>query len=109
MDSAPLPTLELLVMLAVMRLGDGAYPPAIRDEIEARSGKAASRAAVFITLERLERKGLLTSRFGDPTAVRGGRAKRFFSPLPQGVMAVKASLAAVDAMSHGLEALVVGK
>jgi hypothetical protein len=59
---APLGEFELLVLLAVARLRTAAYPLSIRDEIEARTRRAASRPAVFITLERLEEKGLLSSR-----------------------------------------------
>lgn len=96
---------ELLVLLAVALLGEGAYPVAIRDEIETRTGRAVSRPAVFITLERLEDKALLTSRFGDPTPVRGGRAKRFFALTPRGLAAIQHSLGTVSAMTDGLESL----
>lgn len=101
----PLGEFELVVLLAVARLKDEAYPIAIRDEIEARTKREVSRPAVFITLERLEDKGLLTSRYGDPTPVRGGRAKRFFSPTKAGLVAVQQSLDTFSALSQGLEAL----
>src|SRR5688500_999720 len=93
---------ELVVLLAVIGLSDQAYPVTIRDAIEARTGRKVSRAAVFITLERLEDKGLAWSRYGEPTPIRGGRAKRFFQPTKAGVNAVKASLDTVSAMSAGL-------
>lgn len=96
---------ELLVLLAVLHVGQDAYPIAIRDAIEARTGRPASRAAVFITLERLEEKGLVSSRYGDPTPVRGGRAKRFFAPTPAGIASVKRSVAMVSSMTAGLEAV----
>ena len=102
---APLGEFELVVLLAVARLKDDAYPVAIRDEIEARTKRDVSRPAVFITLERLEDKGLLTSRYGDPTPVRGGRAKRFFSPTKAGLTAVQQSLDTFAALSQGLDAL----
>ena len=103
--SPPLAEFELLVLLAVLHAGADAYPIAIRDAIEGRTGRSASRAAVFITLERLEEKGLLTSRYGDPTPVRGGRAKRFFTPTPSGIAAAKRSVAMVSSMTAGLEAV----
>ena len=96
---------ELLVLLAVLQTGADAYPLSIRDAIESRTGRSASRAAVFITLERLEDKGLLVSRYGDPTPVRGGRAKRFFSATPAGLAAVKRTLNVVSSMTTGLESL----
>ena len=103
--AATLREFELLVLLAVLGLGDDAYPLSIRDAIEQRTRRAPSRAAVFITLERLEDKGLLTSTFGDPTPVRGGRAKRFFHATKAGVAAAQQAVDAVAAMSAGLSAL----
>jgi DNA-binding PadR family transcriptional regulator len=96
---------ELLVLLAVLQGGDDAYPLAIRDAIEARSGRAASPAAVFITRQRLEAKGLLVSRYGDPTPGRGGRAKRFFSPTRDGLTAVRRTLDVVSSMTAGLDSV----
>lgn len=96
---------ELLVLLAVFSLGESAYPLAIGDAIEARTRRKASRGAVLITLERLEDKGLLTSRYGDPTPVRGGKAKRLFYPKPAAIRAVKDSLGRIASMTEGLESL----
>jgi PadR family transcriptional regulator, regulatory protein PadR len=95
---------ELLVVLAVLSLGDSAYPLAIADAIQRRTGRKASRGAVLITLERLEDHGLLTSFYGEPTRVRGGRAKRFFRPKPAAVKAVRDSLGRIETMTAGLEA-----
>ena len=103
--STPLGEFELVVMLAVLRLADDAYPIAIRDAIAERTGREVSRPAVFITLERLEDKGLLSSRYGDPSPVRGGRAKRYFSATRAGITAVQQSVDSVTAMTQGLEAL----
>jgi PadR family transcriptional regulator PadR len=97
--------LELIVVLAALHLGDEAYPAAIRDVIEQRTHKRVARAAVFITLERLEKKGLMSSRYGDPTPVRGGRAKRYFRVEPRGLAAVRASLDVVTSLTSGLEAI----
>lgn len=103
--SAALAEFELLVLLAAMQIGDEAYPLAIRDAIEARTGRSVTRAAVFITLERLEEKGLVDSRYGDPTPVRGGRAKRFFTPTRAGLAAARHSVTMVTSMAEGLEAI----
>ena len=96
---------ELLALLAVLQLGGDAYPLAVAERIEQRTGRKASRPAVLITLERLEDKGLLTSRFADPTPVRGGRSKRVFSPRPMAVKALRDSLGRIEAMTTGLESL----
>ena len=101
----PLREFELVVLLAVLGLGDDGYPLAIRDAIEARTRRAVSRAGVFITLERLEDKGFVTSRFGDPTPVRGGRAKRFFRATRAGIDAARRSVDQVTSMTAGLEGI----
>jgi DNA-binding PadR family transcriptional regulator len=101
--SPPIREFELVVLLAVLGLGDEAYPVSIRDAIEARTRRKVSRAAVFITLERLERKGFVLSRYGDPTPVRGGRAKRFFRPTPDGIVAVKDAVHLMRSMTAGLD------
>jgi PadR family transcriptional regulator len=93
---------ELVVLLAVLGLRDEAYPVSIRDAIEERTRRKVSRAAVFITLERLERHGFVTSRYGDPTPVRGGRAKRFFRATRTGIAAVKGGLHVIRSMTAGL-------
>lgn len=100
--AARLREFELVVLLAVLGLRAEAHPRTIRNEIETRSGRVASRAAVFITLERLEAKGFVTSRFGDPTPTRGGRAKRLFRATALGRRAALESVRTVSAMSTGL-------
>lgn len=100
---APLGEFELLVLLATLSLGDTAYPVSIAREIEARTGRTTSRTAVLITLERLEDKDLVSSRYGDPTPMRGGRAKRFFKAKPRGVQAIRDALDRIAAMTAGLE------
>jgi DNA-binding PadR family transcriptional regulator len=71
--------LEQLVLLGVMHLEGEAHAPAIREAIETRTGIALARGTIYVTLDRLDRKGYLTSRFGEPTAERGGKAKRLFA------------------------------
>ncbi len=65
---------ELLVLLAVIRLGDEAYGVPIADAIEESSGREVALGSVYITLDRLEAKGIVSSRLGEPTPERGGRA-----------------------------------
>ncbi len=101
--SPPIREFELVVLLAVLGLPDEAYPVSIRDEIEKRTGRNVARAAVFITLERLEQKGFVTSEYGDPTPVRGGRAKRFFRATPAGVAAAKDAVGLMQSMTAGLD------
>ena len=96
---------EHMVLLAVLRLGDGAYGMAIRKELEERAGRAVSRSALYITLERLIRKGYLTPRMGDPSPERGGRAKRYFAVTAAGREALKTSGRALRNLWIGLESL----
>ena len=94
---------EQLVLLGVLRLGDDAYGAAIRQEIHARSGRDVSINAVYTTLDRLEKKGLLESWTGEPTAQRGGRRRKFYALRPAGTTAIRQAYHAFQAMSDGLE------
>src|SRR5512141_2258703 len=87
---------EQLVLLAVLRLGDDAYAVPIRALILDEAGIGLSRGTIYVTLERLERKGYVTSWFSDPQAVRGGKARRYFRLKSPGMAAVRAAKRAVD-------------
>ena len=86
---------EHLVLLALLRLDQNAYGVAIMDEIAGRTGRDVSRPAVYIALRRLEAKGLVSSRLGEPTPERGGRAKRYFTLERAGLRALQDSRAAL--------------
>jgi len=94
---------EQLVLLALMRQGNDAYGVPVCDDISERTGRTVSLGAVYKTLERLEAKGLLSSRFGEPTAERGGRRKKHYRLLAAGHRALKQSLAGLRNMTEGLE------
>jgi PadR family transcriptional regulator, regulatory protein PadR len=94
---------EHIVLLAVLRLGDEAYGASVRREIETRTGRALTVGALYRTLDRLELKGFVASRVGDPTPERGGRAKRHFQLRPLGMRSLRASREALAAMWDGLE------
>jgi DNA-binding PadR family transcriptional regulator len=107
MPSESLAEFELLVMLAALRLGpEEAYAVSITDDIERRTGRSVRRANVFTTLQRLEAKGLVATRLGDPRPERGGRARRLVTVRPDGVAAVRATTAAIRAMTVGLGGIV---
>ena len=94
---------EQLVLIALVRLGPDAYGATVRREIEARAGREVSISAVYTTLERLEQKGLVRSRIGEPTAERGGRRRRHFELLPLGSRALKVAYDAFTGMTAGVE------
>ena len=96
---------EHIVLLAVLRLEDGAYGVTVRQEIEARTKREVSIGAIYATLDRLEAKGYVRSRFGDPTPERGGRSKRFFRITAQGVSAVNRTHRALHSLTEGLDFL----
>ena len=91
MTATTLGGLELAALLAVARLGDGAYGLAVRRDLAARTGHDYSVGAIYTTLQRLEDKGLLTSRTSDPLPVRGGRARRHFALTGAGAQALRAA------------------
>lgn len=94
---------EHIVLLAVLRLNDQAYGVTVRREIEARTKREVSIGAIYATLDRLEAKGYVQSRAGDPTPERGGRSKRFFRVTAQGVSAVNRTHRALKRLTEGLE------
>lgn len=76
---------EQLVLLACIRLGSEAYTVSVLDEIAERTGRTVSHSAVYVALRRLEERGLVASRVGDPRPERGGRARRYFDVRPEAV------------------------
>ncbi len=94
---------EHIVLLAVARLGEVAYGMAIRQEIEDRADRPVAIGSVYAALDRMERKGYLGSDVGDPTPVRGGRAKRFYKLEAPGAEALCRSREVLDGLWDGLE------
>lgn len=83
--------LEELVLLVVLRLGAEAYGARIRAELRAQAERSVSISTIYVTLMRLEEKGLVRTWMGEPTRERGGKAKRYFEVLPEGVAALVAN------------------
>jgi PadR family transcriptional regulator PadR len=102
---SPLGEFEVVVLLAVLHNGSEAYGSTIRQAIEARTGRPVSRGAVYVTLDRLEDKGLLRSSLGEALAERGGRPRRYHRLTPRGLKALRSSLDRLTRMRVGLEPL----
>lgn len=98
-------TFEQLVLLSLLRLRQDAYGLRVRDEIAINTDLSPSLGAVYTTLERLESKGLVSSREGEKRAVRGGRAKRYFQIEAPGIMALKCARNTASKMTMGLESI----
>jgi PadR family transcriptional regulator PadR len=96
-------SLEHIVLLALVRLKSNAYGMTVRREIEEQTGRNISIGAVYTTLERLQAKGYVSSFVGEPTAERGGRAKRLFRIEAAGEGALRASQEAIRKMTIGLK------
>ena len=104
MPTDSLAEFELLVMLAAIRLGpEEAYTVSIAADIAKRAGRTVRRANVYTTLQRLESKGLVSTRLGDPRPERGGRPRRLVEVEPTGLAAVQATTGAIRAMIGGLD------
>src|SRR5262245_8515662 len=96
---------EQAVLIALIRLGADAYGRAVLNEVQKRLDREVSAGAVYSTLERLEAKGLATSRLAPGTAIRGGQARRYFTPTPAGVEALNDAKRATDLLWRGLARL----
>jgi PadR family transcriptional regulator PadR len=97
--------LELIVLLTIMRLGEDAYGVSIAKEIETAGGRRVALASLYLTLDRLEKNGLVRSELGEPTTERGGRAKRYFRITSKGLVEVKAARRALTKLWSGIPEL----
>ena len=93
---------EVLILLALARLGDDAYGVTVRRTLIERAGRNASFGAIYSTLRRLEQKGLVRSAYGDPEPVRGGRAKKHVALTARGHAALRQTHAALLRMAAGV-------
>ena len=106
MASAPiLSNFELMVMLAIIRIGDDAYGVSISNEIEETTGSEVLLGSVYDALTRLEEKGLITSKLGEATPERGGRAKRLFRTTSRGLRLVRDTQKSLVKLWKGLPQL----
>ncbi len=93
---------EQLLLFALLHLEDDAYGVSIRRLIESRAGRTVSAGAVYTALERLERRGFVASRLGEPTPERGGKRKRYYRLEAPGHLALERSRDALARMQRGL-------
>ena len=101
-DLPPLGDFEMLVLLAILRVEGEAYGSPILNALQERAGRTVSRGALYVTLDRLESKGYVSSRTGDPAPSRGGRPRRYYTVKPTGLALLRQSLDALRQMSEGL-------
>ena len=101
--------MELMVLLAVVRLGEEAYGVPISKELLILAGREVALGSIYAALDRLEQKRFVTSLLGDPTPERGGRAKRYFRVTPAGVRALKTTRMALTNLWSGIPLLEGGR
>ena len=94
---------EQVVLLSLLRLGNGTWGAAIRRDIQERIGRELPISVVYVTLQRMERKGFVKSYIGAPTNERGGRRRRHYLIDTLGEQALGRSYRALRKMSEGLD------
>lgn len=99
----PLGELEQMILLAVLQCGDDAYGVTVQEQLAARTKRRVASGAIYMTLDRLEKKGLLVSSLSEPIAERGGRSKRLYRVTKPAVAALKHSRRALINLWDGLE------
>ena len=95
--------LEQLVLLAILRAGNNAYGVTIANEIEQHAGRTLTMATIYKTLTRLEDKDFVRATFGEPTATRGGKAKRYYRLTEEGRRELRDAIASLQRMTPGLD------
>ena len=94
---------EQMVVAAILRLGDGAYGVSIIEDIAAHTAREVRSGALSLTLDRMERKGLVDSSLGDPSESRGGRARRYIRVTAEGRALARDSRDAMLSMWRDLD------
>jgi DNA-binding PadR family transcriptional regulator len=93
---------EQLILFALVRLGPDAYGVTVRREIERRAGRTVSPGALYTALDRLEKRGMVASRLGEPTPERGGKRKRMYTLQPPGEQALARVYESLRLMASGV-------
>ena len=100
-DRQLLGEVEQLVLLAILRIGDGSYAVPIRQELERSGGVSLSRGTIYVTLDRLERKGYVRSTFAEPTPEPGGKSRRIFTIEKAGLAVLRSAQRMHDRLRAG--------
>lgn len=98
-------TLEQMVLLSILQVGEDAYPPLILEKLEGTMNRRVARGSLYVTLDRLERKGMVRSKSGPREPERGGHPKRYLSVTESGIAALRECRESLMALWSGLEAV----
>ena len=99
-------TFEQMVLLSILQIGDDAYPPLILEQLEAVLKKNVARGSLYVTLDRLEHKGMINSRAGEHEPDRGGHPKRYVSVTNKGIAALRECRESLMTLWAGLDSIV---
>ena len=105
MSREALGSYELMVLLAVLRVGRDAYGVTVAQELEHTGGRSVLLGSVYAALDRLEKKGLIVSSIGEPTAERGGRAKKYCKVTAKGLREARDACRTFTRLLRGVPAL----
>jgi DNA-binding PadR family transcriptional regulator len=104
-DSRSLGTLEQQILLAILKAGEEAYPPLILQRVEEGTGRAVSRGSVYVTLDRMEKKGLISSTLGPRDPKRGGHPRRNIALTETGLASLRETRESLQHFLHDLDAV----
>ena len=102
MGNPHLGVFEQMLLFALVEIGTEAYGVIIKRVVEERTGQEVSAGGIYVALERMAARGLVSSRFGEATPERGGRRKKFYRLEPAGVEALQRSYDTLNKMAKGL-------
>jgi DNA-binding PadR family transcriptional regulator len=98
--------LEQMMLMAIIRLEDDAYGLNVQRELRERAGRRVTAGALYATLDRLEGKGAVTSRFADPAPTRGGKPRRYLTVTREGIKALQEARSAWQRLAEGIETVI---
>jgi len=98
-------TFEQMVLLSILQIGEDAYPPLVLEELESAMKRKVSRGSLYVTLDRLQHKGLLKSKAGERDPERGGHPKRYVSVTGKGIAALRECRESLMTLWAGLDSI----
>ena len=99
-------TFEQMVLLSILQIGDNAYPPLLLEQLEVAMKRSVARGSLYVTLDRLEHKGLIKSRPGEHEPDRGGHPKRYVSVTNKGIAALRECRESLMTLWAGLDSII---
>jgi PadR family transcriptional regulator PadR len=99
-------TFEQMVLLSILQIGEDAYPPLLLEQLELAMKRPVARGSLYVTLDRLEHKGMLRSQPGEREPERGGHPKRYVSVTKKGIAALRECRESLMTLWAGLDSVI---